>query len=83
MSDELKLCPFCKGAADISIGGWAGRKTPTCQDEKCPGYNVEDPSFETLAEAIAAWTRTVIALSRSSMPEFRAVRAILDSDMSC
>lgn len=65
-SEGLRPCPFCGGDGEICreslgyTGYW-----PRCPNDKCIAFNMEQDgemggvyvSFDTEAEAIAAWNR--------------------------
>ena len=51
MSEELKSCPFCGGAANIKVATYAkGKYLVECSSEDCPQYTVD-----TKTVAIKAW----------------------------
>ncbi len=54
MSEALKPCPFCGGAAVLCKPAF-GRPYVACMNNFCPGPK------ETESEAIAAWNRRVEA----------------------
>jgi len=62
---ELKPCPFCGGEAVVMIDGRSGKWT-FHHDGKpnCPAAYAHYASYETEAEAIAAWN------TRAEAPSF-------------
>ncbi len=64
--NELKPCPFCGSPADTTFyeeGGWSVGCDTTV------GCAILDTSFETAAEAIAAWNQRTTEPSEENSPE--------------
>ena len=58
--EELRPCPFCGGAAEISYGRFGGKDTSYVMCRKCAAqgeFFVVSPKYASNERAIEAWNR--------------------------